>query len=58
VKALKLLLEDLRVGGDAAALNAQRHDLASDDGVSSLAISYVNAHTMIMLSEFRMGRLR
>ncbi|KAF8522163.1 ARM repeat-containing protein [Hysterangium stoloniferum] len=39
VKALKLLLEDLHVGGDTAALSVQRGDVASDDGNSEWADS-------------------
>lgn len=35
VKALKILVHDLRTNGESAALNGQNFDVDSDDGVSS-----------------------
>jgi hypothetical protein len=45
VKALKILVHDLRSGGESAAINGQgeEFDLDSDDGVSLLAFAVTRA---------------
>jgi hypothetical protein len=45
VKALKILVHDLRSGGESAAINGQgeEFDVDSDDGVSFLTSSFAVA---------------
>lgn len=46
MKALKILVHDLRSGGESAAINGQgeEFDVESDDGVSFITWSFAVAH--------------
>ena len=46
MKALKILVHDLRSGGESAAINGQgeEFDVESDDGVSNPACPYGRAY--------------